>query len=374
MIKNTALFVLWFLACFFNSPHAEEGNDDIQRRMVYFSPEVFIAEKSQPCQGVLLSNNGILTSPACYLKALSLMDHQIEVLNEESHIIGRIVGRTENRCSGSLSNYFFLERDSDLPIYKDIHFFTGGVAGKTELAVNYLSFDDKGAIALKHTFDVNPSDEDEPRAYLPADNNLPDGAVVGIKGKLLCIVSGNRCLRRGAFTPTVHQDDYSTCDLSLLSHMANISYFFECRDSVISDCCLYYGSLNVYGTCVNPCSHQRCPFYIEVVSNIYGDVNDFCGGIVQVWCSDCYSEFYYSDYGWYPNCGLTEFPESGKDCNPKGCIPGCKSKPDKDGCGNSLIAPIAGAITGGAVLLGTAATIVGCLIYKYRHKVGYQKI
>ena len=382
LISNT---VLWLLINIFGSLHADENGDDIQRGLVYFSPPVFIAEKSQPCLGFRLSSNGILTSPACYIKLHSLMDQSVEALSEGGNVIGRVIRSTENRCdSETLSSYLFLERDSENISYKDFSFFTADVEfNNTELAVSYLIFDDSGTIAVKGTFDVNSNDEDESNAYLSADNNLPDGAVVDIKGKPLCIVSGNRCLRERAFKQINHSENYSACDQGLLSDMANISHFFDCRDSIItSDCYLFYGSLIAYGTCVNPCSHQRCPFYIEVVSDKYGYVNQYCGGIVYLNCADCLARFDYGGeegYGDFPNCGLTEFPGSSKNCNPNSCIPGCESTSDKDSCDNGLrsVAPIAGGITAGVVLIGmvtTIATVIGCLIYKHKHRSGYQNL
>ena len=374
------IFSLLFpLLSLFNSLYAEYSENEIQKGLVYFAPPIFIPEKTLPCQGFRLSGNGILTSPACYIKVLSLLDQQVEALNEEGNVIGRVVRRTENRCdSESLSNYFSLERYSENSPHKDFSFFTDDVAHNTEAAVNYLIFNDESAVSVNRIFEINPNTENESPTYLLPEDDLPDGAVVEVKGKPLCIVSGTRCLGDRAFKRINYSENDSNCDQSLISDIAGISHFFDCRDSMISDCCLYYGSLNVYGTCVNPCSHQRCPFYIEVVSNKYGDVNEYCGGDVYVNCTDCYSDFYYSSYGAYPNCGLSDFPNQGReDCKPKGCIPGCKSTPGKDDCGNNLIAPIAGGIAGGVVLIGTVATIatvIGCLVYKHKRRSGYRDL
>ena len=95
LIRNIIFCIVWFASCLFNSLYADESENEIQKGLVYFSPPIFIPEKTLPCQGFRLSGNGILTSPACYIKVLSLLDQQVEALNEEGNVIGRVVRRTE---------------------------------------------------------------------------------------------------------------------------------------------------------------------------------------------------------------------------------------------------------------------------------------
>ena len=106
---------------------------------------------------------------------------------------------------------------------------------------------------------------------------------------------------------------------------ANISYHFDCNNRSISSCesggdSDYDYFIIVDGTCVNPDSQEKCRFHDAFVTR-----ENYCGGYGDVNCTSCYAKFNFGSYGFFPNCGMNEHPSLEIQCEPQGCIPGCKS-------------------------------------------------
>ena len=267
------------------------------------------------------------------------------------------VGLKNSGDSESLSNYFSLERYSENSPHKDFSFFTEDVAHNTEAAVNYLIFNDESTVSVNRIFEINPNTENESPTYLLPEDDLPDGAVVEVKGRLLCMVSGGRCLTKRAFTRTFQglADDCQSIAKGLS--------FFNCGKRSVATCSDQIYGQSASGTCINPETHEKCNFTSTYTTDIAH--NQGWGAYDRIDCNSCGATHQDSDWGGNPSTST--------DCTPTDCIGGCPGRNQ----GNSLIALIAGGVAGGVVLIGTVATIatvISCLVYKHKRRSGYQDL
>ncbi|WP_448216891.1 hypothetical protein [Endozoicomonas sp. 2B-B] len=354
-IKNIIFYSVLICSYINHSAFAETDTEDgVLSNLVYFQPQIYIPEKAQPCQGIRVSDDRVLTSKACYKKIFHMARQAltIEALNVDSLTIGRI---KKLNSQAAASGFLPIKRNADNTIFKPLPLSSGNATRNTDAVVYYLENNDglvvaKQAISLEELPVANQLTIPLPVSY------LPDGALVSQHQRALCTVSGDSCVvissLLGVLNPTLTLSE-KTCIQEVVK-----TYHFHCGTRTLKYCQVF-PTLEATGTCINPLSGEKCDFdslYIEEEQYPY-----YVGGGDTVKCTSCYAEYNHEDD--------PDDRSKKTTCKPKGCMPGCKDKPDNNG--KNLIAPIVGGVAGGLVLIGTVA---GCLIYKYRHRASYQNL
>ena len=364
--KVISQLTISFFCCagsLFNLLWAEEHNDSVQMNLVYFAPSVYIPEKTLPCQGVRLVGSRILTSSPCYQNILSLLDQAvvIEVLNVEGETIGRI---KKADVTGMSANYLSMESDSAKTKSSSVSLSHTDITNNTVLMAYYLMSKNEGVTVAKQSFMAHRllNSEDQMFIQLPFDDQLPDGAIVSYRNELLCIVSGDICLMPGSLMRATRWVADPECQDTAIKE-----YHYDCGKRTITACQHAVDSYRfgaeywqLLGYCNNPVSQQNCSFYYSYSTDSQGNI-----GIIDViTCHSCYA--------YYVNTDIFNDPAKENDCSPSGCIHGCP--PGNKGSRTPVIVGSTVGAVGGIVLVGAVATVTGCLIYKYRHKAGYQSM
>ena len=359
-IKNIIL-CFTFICSFINySAFAETDTEyTVLANLVYFRPMIYIPEKAQPCQGVRVSERSILTSPECQKKVLGALEQAVpvEAMNSDSVSIGHIKASYSKAAESSLLS---IELDAGDSHYEPLSVSTGNASNDTELMAYYLEYND-GIEFVEQIFSFDMSTAgNRTTISLPNNNDSPDGALVSLHKKAFCVVSGDLCVMISSL------QGISSRSLTLPGkeltcvQEANKTYHFNCGSRTVKYCRESFPFL-VNGACKNPLSGQHCTF-----TSLYVPPGEFCPGGAgddNITCGSC-SAYYVYCTGNYNPTTVT--------CKPRGCMPGCKGKPDSED--SNLIAPIVGSVVGGLALIGTIVAVTGCLIYKYRYRATYQNL
>lgn len=366
-IKKNVFCFVFICGCINHSAFAETDTEDrVLANLVYFQPLIYIPEKTQPCQGIRISESSILTSPTCHRKVLDLMNQvtTMEVQNSDSVTIGFIKASNKETAIGLMS----MESQAGTSLYTSLTVSTGRTTSNTDLTANYLVQSNEGMNVIKHpfAFGSKPSAVGQMLIQLPHGIHLPDGAAIKLKNTLFCVVADNACIRPPYLLNSLKKDSDSRCP------DVNSTYHFHCGRRAIGNC--YENvvpgaamSIHASGTCINPKSQEQCSFKSEFVVS-FGTAGD-AGKSDEITCSSCLARYIFTSSSEPYEYGSTV------DCNPQGCMPGCKNKPDSKQSKKRLIAPIVGGIGGGFLLMNVViGTVVGCLYYKYRHRAKYQKM
>ena len=369
--------IFCFIFVFNFSKHPVFAEEDTQENafanLIYFQPRIHIAEKAEPCLGVRVSKKQIFTSPSCARQIFALFKQGVEVnvLNPGGVILGQIqTSHDRADAAGFLSIELYAD---NLPYQPPVMSTTNATNG-IELSAYYMLESNEEVNVTKHyfTFDSQQNAGVQTLIKLPSDISLPDGAPVKLRNKLFCVVVGDTCIRSSYLLSAFKNDNDPRCP------GANGTYHFHCGERAIDDCSedVTPGvgvDTTVSGTCVNPESKEQCTFDSLYTQNFDPDGGGYAGRHDYITCKSCSAK-----YSWSSSPDL---PGKLVLCKPKGCMPGCKGKPDpkpdpKHSGKNSVDAIVGGTIGGVAALavIGAIVSVAGCLIYKRHHRATYQNL
>lgn len=367
-IGNVIFFFLFIISFSKQSVYAEEDTEGKAfANLVYFQPRIYIAEKAQPCIGVRVSKKQILTSPSCAKEMLALFKQAVEinVLSPDGVKLGHIqTSHNGSAKAGLLSIDLYAD---NLP-YQPSVMSTVNATNGTELSAYYMRGSDE-RMNVTFTFDSQQNSGVQTMIKLPSDFSIPDGAPVKLRNKLFCVVVGDTCIRLSYLLNAFAKDNDPRCP------RANATYYFNCgereRDSCSQDISAWGINIHASGACVNPESKEHCTFDSLFTFVPGAGSLGYTGASDVIKCKSCSAQYALTISPPLPD---REFVI----CTPKGCMPGCKDKPDPKPDPkhsdkkpvNSIVEWTVGGVAAVA-LIGAMATL-GYMIYKRRHRATYQ--
>ncbi|WP_422133858.1 hypothetical protein [Endozoicomonas sp. ALD040] len=363
---KTFFYCLLLLILSAQSFAEENTQGNAFENLVYFQPRIYIAEKAQPCIGVRVSKKHIFTSPSCAKQILALFMQAVDinVLSPGSVKLGHIqTSHNRSATAGLLSIDLYAD---NLP-YQPPVLSTVNVTNGIELTAYYMQQGDEEMNVTKHyfIFDSQQNSGVQTMIKLPSDISIPDGAPVRLRNQLFCVVVSDTCIRSSYLLNASAKDYDPGCP------RANDTYYFHCRERGMYNCSEVISpegvaGLDVNGSCVNPKSKEQCTFNSSYAFN--SDEMDYERKGDFITCKSCSAQYTWS------NSSLTG--SKSVICRPKGCMPGCKGKPDPKHSGKKPADSIGEGVAGEVaafVLIGVIAS-VGYLIYKLYHRANYQSL
>ena len=253
--------LLWFLLLLFAAARcfAEQSSNNLEEHIITFSPDIYVSSDYQPCLGVQVNAEILLTSTECTRAITAQLNNgvTIEALNSSRLPIGQIrqLSRMESD-KGFLGLYSRKEGHKVGQAYPAFH--SDPLASLKYAKGFHLPLTESGTQAVPVII-IHHKSDDHHRYLLKTSVSLPPGAPVGRQGKIVCLVASD-----------------GTCRAPVINKSTLVSLQESCSQCMAEE-------QQMYNTCSQICqstiSYQACKACSRGVQEKENECQQICGGL-----------------------------------------------------------------------------------------------
>ena len=357
------------LLIYFLTGLAFAAKDDIQAKLVKFSPEIYSKDSSIPCQGLQVTSRHIFTSEGCQVEISKyIKDHHVKAVGVNDREIGVIedIKDIYFHASSRLGSQMILPIErKDMEAVSEVYVGVSPRQQAIDTEAYFIESEQPYSAAVSLS-PISRSDQLQYEFMGLLGSTIPLGApVVNGEGDVVCIISSNKvCVA----------PDYTIQDRYKRSDGACQVKFFQCSNPTFTAC---YNNGNGEGTCTNDHTGEVCGvatypngFNANYLGqNLYCNSSEGCEVVVcPSSCTDpanctCRASYKLNDLIFKTPCDCIEYTDSSLPCGNGGDNGGGNTGGSSGGVSPALTYGLGFGIPVAVAFVGT---VVAFIIYYYR--------